>query len=923
MKTHRALTLAVVLVIFCPIALSLAGPTQVTSVEGITEYRLDNGLKVLLFPDDSKPTVTVNITYLVGSRHEGYGETGMAHLLEHLMFKGTPAHPQIWKELQDHGAQFNGTTWLDRTNYFETLSATPENLDFALRLEADRMVNSFIAQKDLDSEMTVVRNEFEIGENDPIGILSERIASTAYLWHNYGKSTIGSREDIERVPIDRLQAFYRKFYQPDNAVLVVAGKFDPEKTLSKIDEIYGKIPRPERTLETTYTVEPPQDGEREVILRRVGDTQAIGCAYHICAAAHEDTAPLQVLANVLTADQTGRLYKALVEPQLATSVSASAQVLCEPGLLEIMVQARTDKPTDEIRRRLLEVLDNLGSQSFTDEEVNRAKAAFARSFALMMTDSQRVAIRLTDSAASGDWRLLFLMRDRIAAVTPGDVQRVAAQYLRPSNRTIGVFLPTGAPERTVVPETPDLAAILENYRGKEVVAKGAAFEPTYPNIDAHTQRVTLPFGMQLALLPKETRGNAVSVALSFRFGSEADLRGKAEAASMVAPMLMRGTTKHTRRQIQDRFAELKAQVRIGASGMMGMMAALRSGAGVLDASIETTRDNLPAVLDLVAEILREPAFPKDEFEKLQKETIAQIEQQKSEPMMLALLEIQRRLSPWPPEDPRYVPTPEERIEAIQAVSLDEVKAIYAELIGASASQVAAVGDFDPALVTESLTKLFADWKSGKPYERIPNPYREVAAENVVLSTPDKASAMFAVGMPIRMQDDDPDYPALFMANYVLGGSMNSRLMNRIRQQEGLSYGCGSMVAASPQDESGTFLAFAMCAPQNTARALECAKEEISRLIREGLTAEELADAKKGYRQQLEVMLANDRMLVAQLSSNLYLDRTMEFSRKRLERIEALTAEEIRAAAEKYLAPDRFVVVSAGDFEGEPSPAIER
>src|ERR1044071_5768941 len=253
------LRMAVVLVLAAP----AAAQHRVTSVEGITEYRLSNGLRVLLFPDQSKPTITVNITYLVGSAQEGYGETGMAHLLEHLQFKGTPGHTNIPQELTEHGARTNATTWVDRTNYFETFTATESNLQWALGLEADRMTNSFIAKKDLDSEMTVVRNEFERGENDPSSVLEERVMSTAYLWHNYGRSTIGARSDIENVPIDRLQAFYRKYYQPDNSVLVVAGKFDQTKTLTWINELFGAIPKPARVLETTYTAEPPQDGERE------------------------------------------------------------------------------------------------------------------------------------------------------------------------------------------------------------------------------------------------------------------------------------------------------------------------------------------------------------------------------------------------------------------------------------------------------------------------------------------------------------------------------------------------------------------------------------------------------------------------------------------------------------------------------------
>src|SRR5687768_7161488 len=236
--------------------------THVTTVEGISEHLLPNGLRVLLFPDASKPTITVNITYLVGSRHEGYGETGMAHLLEHLVFKGSKGHPNIPQELTDHGSRPNGTTWYDRTNYFETVPATDANLDWALDLEADRMVNSFIAKKDLESEFSVVRNEFEMGENDPFSVTSDRLMDAAYRWHGYGRSTIGNKADIENVPIERLQAFYRKYYQPDNAVLVVAGKFDPAKTLALIEKKFGSIPKPERSIErgnllhATYTHEP-------------------------------------------------------------------------------------------------------------------------------------------------------------------------------------------------------------------------------------------------------------------------------------------------------------------------------------------------------------------------------------------------------------------------------------------------------------------------------------------------------------------------------------------------------------------------------------------------------------------------------------------------------------------------------------------
>ncbi|HVP10097.1 MAG TPA: pitrilysin family protein [Phycisphaerae bacterium] len=911
--------------ILCPLAANAgddkSAPVKVTTVAGITEYRLDNGLRVLLFPDESKATVYVNITYLVGSRHEGYGESGMAHLLEHMVFKGTPDHPQIWKALQDHGANFNGSTSYDRTNYFETMPATEENLEFGLSLEADRMVNCAIAQKDLDSEFSVVRNEFEMGENSPMNVLSERMMSTAYLWHNYGKSTIGSREDIERVPVDRLRAFYQKYYQPDNAYLIVSGKFDEAKTLAKINEIYGKIPRPQRKLEPTYTVEPTQDGEREVVLRRVGDTQAIGCLYHVCAASHEDMAPLQVLADTLSADQTGRLYKALIEKKLATSLNVDAMGLCEPGVMEIMAEARLDQPLEPIRARMFEVLDSLGQQTFTDEDVNRAKSNFARNFDLMLADSARLGGRLSGSCAQGDWRLMFLQRDRMAKVTPKDVQRVAAHYLIPSNRTVGMFVPTKEPVRASVPPTPDVVALLKDYKDTQEVTKGEAFEATYANVEARTQRSKLPGGMKLALLPKQNRGNRVNGILTFHYGSEESLTGKQAAASLMSPMMMRGTKQHTARQIDDRLAELKARVGMGEGrGMRSRYVRVAQGPGMLTISMESARENLPAVLDLVAEILRQPAFPPDEFEKLQREAIANQEEEMSDPQPLASNALQRRLNQYPPTDIRYVPTPQEQIERLKAVKVDDVQKLYGGLVGASFAEAAFVGDFDPAEETRQLEKLFNDWASPKPFQRIENKFKATEPDTIVVSTPDKTNSMITLGEKIELRDDDPDYPALLMANTILGGQSDSRLFNRIRQTEGLAYGCGSMANVSEQDRVGTFLAFSICAPQNAERAVTCAVEEIKRLIAEGVPQKELDDARKAYRQRIVETLSNDGAVAGMLTRDLYLDRTFKFLEDRLAKVEALTAKDVQAAMAKYVQPGKLVIVRAGDFSKAAPPA---
>ena len=364
MKIRTSLLRFVLPVVFLvTIAAAQTLPTGVerrATMAGITEYAYPNGLRVLLLPDAGSATMTVNMIYLVGSRHEGYGETGMAHLLEHMNFILSTDGRNIKQELTGRGATWNGTTSYDRTNYYETFKASEDNLKWALGLEADRMVKMRIEKPLLDTEMTVVRNEFERGENSVTSVLAERVLSTAFLWHNYGKSTIGSRQDIEKVPIDRLAAFYRKYYQPDNAVLVVAGPIDPANTLNLISQSLGVIPRPTRKLDETYTVEPTQDGERYVELRRVGKGRNIMIAYHAPALAHPDDGVIEVMEGVLIGPGgSGRLYKALVESKKALSVGMGVMELHDPGLITVSVSLNDDQSVDEAKKIVYDTIANL------------------------------------------------------------------------------------------------------------------------------------------------------------------------------------------------------------------------------------------------------------------------------------------------------------------------------------------------------------------------------------------------------------------------------------------------------------------------------------------------------------------------------------------------------------------------------------
>ena len=893
----------------------LPAPEKVTSVEGITEYRLDNGLRVLLFPDPSKPTITVNITYLVGSRHENYGETGMAHLLEHLVFKpsrkfsGKDGAKTPVEVLNSVGARFNGTTWYDRTNYFVSFPASDANFDTILDLEADRMVNANIAKKDLwdeeakKGEMTVVRNEFESGENDPIGVTLERTISAAFDWHNYGKSTIGARADIENVNIERLQGFYRNYYQPDNAVLLVAGKIDEAKSLEKINQRFGRIPRPNRSIQRTYTLDPVQDGERSVTVRRVGDVQAVMTVYKTPASSDPGSAALQVLAYVMGDTPSGRLYKALVETKKASAVFPFAAPTKEPGFILFGAQVPKDGNLEDARETLLKALESAKGQPITQEEVDRAKQAILKQVDLTLNESDRLGVGMSQYIALGDWRLFFLNRDRVKEVTADAVRAAAQKYFKQSNRTVGQFIPTASPDRAEIPAPRDVDAMVKDYKGKAAVAQGEAFDASPANIDSRTTSFVTAAGLKVSFLPKKTRGETVTTTLMLRFGNEQALMNKGAAGQLTGSMLMRGTTKHTRQQIKDEFDRLKAQVSVFGGDENARV------------SVTTTKANLPAALELVTEVLREPAFPAGELETLVKERITQLEEQKNEPSFVASMALQRHMnSHYPKGHPRYVDSLEESLQNLKAVKVEDLKAFHQSFYGASAGELAIVGDFDATSLRKQIEGAFGGWKAAVPFTRIPSRFVPAQPVNKSFETPDKANAFFMAAFTMPVKDSDPDYPALLLGNYMLGGgALKSRLADRIRQKEGLSYGVGSQFSANSLDAVANWAAFAIYNPANLAKLEAAFQEELAKMLKDGFTDQEIKDARTAWLQGQAASRAQDRELAGRLLTNLFVGRTLAWQADLETKMQALSREQITTALRRHFDPSKISIMKAGDF----------
>ena len=894
---RRALAVALLLVAGLASAQNVAlpgGMTRGPSIEGITEYGLPNGLRVILYPDPSKPTATVNITYLVGSRMENYGETGMAHLLEHLLFKGSKNFPRPDAEFSRRGFQNNGTTSFDRTNYFSTFQASDDNLKWAIDWSADAMVNSFIARKDLDSEMTVVRNEFEMGENDPSRVMLKRMQSVMYDWHNYGNSPIGARSDIENVRIENLQAFYRTYYQPDNAVLTVAGKFDEQKVLDWIAQAFGKIPRPARALPTQWTAEPTHDGERTVAVRRKGEVQMVVVGYRLPSALHPDSMAAALAADILGDTPAGRLHQALVVPGKAAQVFAWTIDARDPGFVLFGAVVRKGEPIEPVTQTMIETIEGTFAKSpATDEELRRQVQQQRTAFERALADPQDFGVGLSEYIALGDWRLFFLSRDQLAQMTPARVSEAAQRYFVRDNRTVGTYLPEDAPRRAEIPAAPTAAQRLADYKPVTTAAVAEAFDPSQANIDKRTQR--LAFGdLQVALLPKRNRGGTVNVQTSFRWGDEKTLAGRMLAGEMAGSMLGRGTSKMTRQQIADEMTRLQMT-----GGLLGF---------------QTTREHLPDALRLLAHVMKEASFPADEYAQLQGQVVTGLSSQLDNPETLSRDAMSSHFNTYPAGDPRHYMPLKERIAAVPQLTLDAVRAFHHDFHGTARGEVAVVGDFDAGQVAPLVKELFTGFGSRAPYARIEREYREVRPARIVLDTPDKENAVIRARLDFPLRDDDPDAPALVLANEIFGGGagMSNRLIERLRQKDGLSYGAGTGLSVGSRYRVATWGLGAIVAPQNAARAEQAIREELERARRDGFTAKEVDDAKKGLLQERLVNRSQDGILAGAWVSNLDLGRTFEFSRQFEDRLQALTADEVNAAFRKYVDPERMTFVIAGD-----------
>ena len=884
--------------------------TLIRGMEGVTEYRLNNGLQVLLAPNDLHTRTHAHLVVKAGSAVEGFGEGGMAHLLEHMVFKGTPTTRDPMKEFSDRVLRTNGFTDYDSTNYHASMNPDAENLRWYLGWLADAMVNSFIAKQDLDLEMGVVRNEFERAATYPDGAVHDAGMALAFPNHGYGRPVIGIQSNIENINIERLQAFYKTWYRPDNMVLVVAGRFDAAAVLAYIQSVFGPLTNPSSPLPSIYTREPVQQGVREAIIRRVGSAPTMLVGWRGVPHAHPDDAVLDILAHTLVSTGGGRFRVDFENQGWGSSPWAMHRSMRQEGAFVIGAQLRDAEVRDQVQAMVLRHIAAIVQNGITPQELEEGRRALENFQAQAITSAEAFGFSLAGAAAHGDWRLGFFYRDNLRAVSVADTQRVAKAYLVDANRVRVTFIPEDHPVRAPLPQAQDLGeyvAQAQTDASADKLPALARFEPTIAEIEKHTIRSKINGQLRVILLPRPAINDQFVGRLQLRWGNEQSLRGQGVAVH-VGRLLLKGSITRTEKQIQSELEKLKSELQIFSD---------KDGLSVY---FQTTRTHWPAFSKLLQDVLRNPAFEESSFLKWRQEIVGKLVEQQSDQDALVFNATNKLLArPHAIDDPRYVRSSEEELSQFRALQLEDVKRFWRQFAGASVGEFAAVGALDVVAVQRDLLRSFGDWQTpggAESYARIPNPWFQYGVKSLEINTPDKPNSVRLMAKRIPVDPWSREGLAMQIASGIIGGGPSSRFFKEVREEKGLSYSVGAQLAPNDADAFLDFYIYGSFAPQNIAAFDTAMQGALKKISSQGLSSLELFFAKRTVAESIKQGLNSDHYMVDELlraeeAALLGRERSAAWYEEKVSILQNLTIEEVDAAAKKLVDQSNMVVVTAG------------
>jgi len=868
---------------------------------GIKEYKMtSNNLRVLLKKDKSAPVATFMVTYEVGSRNEAIGYTGSTHLLEHLMFKGsrkfnTTKGNSVFQTLQSLGARMNATTWLDRTNYFAVLPS--EHLESLIEIEADRMRNAWIKEEDRQSEMTVVRNEFERGQNSPSGVLDEHIWATAYHAHPYHHSTIGWKEDIENVSIERLKEFYDTFYWPNNATAIAIGDFEEKDALAMIKKHFGKIRKSTKPIPEVYTAEPEQEGIRTVTLKRAGQQGIVGVAHKTPSATNKDAAAFMVLSSILSSGKNSRFYKNITDKGLTTSIYIWDSLFKDPGLFTVYANLSPDVKHKTVESLIIQEYEKIKTDGVTEAEVKKAQAQLVAAMKFSQDGSYAIASGLNEAIASGDWTLYTTYSEKIKNVTKEDVQRVVVEYFKEDLSTVGYFIPKnkGAQGERATTSAKELEKIKKKYiTGVEEESLSSKIVQSEPIS-----------GVRLFSLE---RGSGVVTMQGSFLGGDVYSNENRRVSDMVASMLDQGTKNMSKFEISEKLESVGArlnffngQARVGFSGKF-------------------LEEDTEMVFEIMADQIKNPLFSEQELEKVKKRAIAGYKRSKESTRGNAM---NNMLEAFYGKDHQNSPTnPDQAIEDIKNITAQNLEEYHRKNYGTGSMVIVVVGDIKHQELEKMVKEGFGGWKKSPLNTKQEERVASKKAGKVYLTMQDKTSTDFLVGTALEIDRYHPDYLPLYLGTHTLGGNFSARLMQTVRVKEGLTYGINSSLSGFGNGNDGYWMVGGTFAPQLLSKGESSTLREVKLWLEKGITQKELDVTKSTLTGGFQVGFDTTGGLASGILSAVVTHNSLEYLDSYPEQVKKITLDQVNEAIKKYITLDGLYRVAAGSIDQDGNPLKE-
>lgn len=896
-------------------AASFAQTTLVKSKQNIEEYKLDNGFRVVLAPNDKENKIFINTIYLTGSLNDPQGKSGLAHLLEHLAFKGTKnvKGEEFQRRLDQYTLMTNASTDYYSTKYTNIVRPEKTALNEVLYLESERMDKLVLQEKFVPSEIEIVKREREVRMDQPFAVLMDQMWKSAYGNQYLGRLPIGDLPELKSIKMPELNQFYRSWYAPNNAVMVISGKFDKTDVLKTIDQYFSPIaardvPKPVQipVLDSTKIK------NRQFVVKKGSDL----AKFHIYMnGKNTKIQPTLALAPLLyTMQPSGHLYQNMVETGITTNVDASTWLDQDFNVVFLGAIYAPSNDPKKVESSLLAGIEK--GKPFTEVELNRVKSLMKTQGDLITKDAVALGSRLSDyTVAGGQWDQYFKDLDSVENVKLDQVNQTLKQFLVAEHRIDGDILPTPEDQKKAqqqnakeAPKTLDqVEAKAEPLKDPKVYQQEVTefLKTSKQYVESNEKKIIrgkLKNGMKYALFPVETRDDRTYATITMDFGTEKSLFNKGTVVDLTSYLLLRGSDKYSLQDIADKSIDAGGAAYASADG------------NGMTINIQSKSEKFDEFFEFVLDVMKNPKFEQSQFDLIKSQSLSSLDRPYTEPDVVAGLTLSRLLEEYQPGDLRYHFEPELAKQQLKNATQEQVKELYERFFAMNHAQIAITGKFDAKKMQKLLNQEFGRWNGKQPYQKILINHVDFPAQQVHVLSEQREFGSYQSVLSIPVGKNHPDASALILLNYILGESqISSRLAQELREKNALVYGFGSGLQLDRDTNVGALSISANYTSGRSAQVSASIHKVLNDLLKNGVTEQELEAAKADIMKKRVTALEDERNIHGMLNLQLETDKTLQDRVRHDQNLTKLTVADVNAVIKKYIKPEHLVEVMADQY----------